>query len=225
VSGAADPGLSAGEKFLPMTGELYAYLVERGAPRDDLLRRLAAETESLGSISVMQTAPEQGALMTILVRAMGARRALEVGTFTGYGSISIARGLDSGGTLVTCEVEEEFAEIASRWFGEAGLDDVIDLRLGPAIETLRGLGDGEFDFAYIDADKPGYPDYYEECLRLLRPGGLIMVDNVLFSGRVLEPEGESAEAIAALNERIAGDDRVEAAMLGISDGVTLAIKR
>jgi caffeoyl-CoA O-methyltransferase len=176
----------------------------------------------------MQTAPDQAALITLLVKAIGARRAIEVGTFTGYGAIAIARGLPDDGELICCEVSEEYAEIARGNIESAGVSDRVEIRLGPALETLRALpADKDFDFAYIDADKPGYDDYYEECLARLRPGGMIMLDNVLLSGRVLDPpdDDESAQALAALNEKIAADERVDVAMLGIADGVTLALKR
>jgi caffeoyl-CoA O-methyltransferase len=165
--------------------------------------------------------------MTLLARAIGARRALELGTFTGYGSISIARGLPADGVLVTCELSEQWAKIARRYFEEAGLADRIDLRLGPGLETLREMpGDEPFDFAFIDADKPGYPAYYEECLRLLRPGGLLMVDNVFLGGEVIDSgaDRDSVQAMRELNERIAADQRVLCAMLGVSDGVTVALK-
>jgi caffeoyl-CoA O-methyltransferase len=215
-------------KFTALDEELHAYLVEHGAREDHVLRRLAAETERLGDIAVMQVAPDQGALITLLVRAIGARRAIELGTFTGYSAICIARGLPDDGVLVACELNEEWAEVARRWFAEAGVESRIDLRLGPALETLRSLpGDESFDFAFIDADKEGYPEYYEQCLARLPPGGLVMVDNTLAGGRVLDPgpDDASARSIAALNERIAADERVDVAMLGISDGVTLARKR
>jgi caffeoyl-CoA O-methyltransferase len=218
----------SGGKFTVLDEEVYAYLVEHGAHQDDVLRRLAAETNELGGIAVMQVAPDQGALITLLVRAISARRAIELGTFTGYSAICIARGLPEDGELVACELNEEWAEVARRYFAEAGVVERIDLRLGPAIETLRSLPDDEsFDFAFIDADKEGYTDYYEECLARLRPGGLMMIDNVLMSGNVLDPGPDDAAArtIAGLNERIAADERVEIAMLGISDGVTLALKR
>jgi caffeoyl-CoA O-methyltransferase len=218
----------SGGKFTVLDAALHAYLVERGARQDDVLRRLAAETGQLGGISVMQVAPDQGALITLLVRAIGARRAIELGTFTGYSAICIARALPDDGELLACELNETWAEIARRYFAEAGVAERVDLRLGPALETLRALPNAEsFDFAFIDADKEGYPDYYEECLARLRPGGMVMIDNVLMSGRALDPDPDDASArtIASLNERIAADERVEVAMLGIADGVTLALKR
>jgi predicted O-methyltransferase YrrM len=215
-------------KYNPLDERLYGYLLEHGVRQDGVLRRLAEETEAMGDISVMQIAPDQGAFMTLLVRAVGARRALELGTFTGYSAICIARGLAEDGVLVACELSEEYAEVARRYFDEAGVAGGIDLRLGPALDTLRSMpADESFDFAFIDADKGNYSEYYEECLTRLRPGGLIAIDNVLAAGRVLDPdpEDESATAIAALNERIASDERVDVAMLAIADGVTLALKR
>jgi caffeoyl-CoA O-methyltransferase len=211
-----------------MSPELHRYAVEHSDGRDELLRRLAEETEhEAGARSIMLTAPEQASLITLLVRAIDARQALELGTFTGYGSIAIARGLPADGRLVTCEVNEPWAEIARRYFSEAGVADRIDLRLGPALETLRDLPAGEpFDFAFIDADKVNYPAYYEECLRLLRPGGLLMLDNVFLGGEVIDPgvDREAVRVMRELNDRIAADGRVECAMLGVSDGITLALK-
>jgi caffeoyl-CoA O-methyltransferase len=216
------------DKFTALTPELYGYVVEHGARQDDVLRRLAAETEELGDIAIMQIAPEQGAFMTVLVRAMGARRALELGTFTGYSAICIARGLGEGGELVTCDLNGDWTRIARRYFAEAGVADRIDLRLGPALDTIRELpADEPFDFAFIDADKAEYPEYYEECLRLLRPGGLIMLDNVLRGGQVLDVASDDArtDATRVVNDRAIADTRVDVAMLGISDGITLALKR
>jgi caffeoyl-CoA O-methyltransferase len=216
------------DKFTALTPELHRYIVEHGTRRDDALRAVEEKTEAMGGIAVMQTAPDQAALITLLVKAIAARRAIEVGTFTGYGAIAIARGLPDDGELICCEVSEEYAEIARGNIESAGVSDRVEIRLGPALETLRALpADKDFDFAYIDADKPGYDDYYEECLARLRPGGMIMLDNVLLSGRVLDPpdDDESAQALAALNEKIAADERVDVAMLGIADGVTLALKR
>jgi caffeoyl-CoA O-methyltransferase len=216
------------EKFIALTPELYGYVVEHGARQDDVLRRLAAETEELGDIAIMQIAPEQGAFMTLLVRAMGARRALELGTFTGYSAICIARGLAEGGELVTCDLNGDWTQVARRYFEEAGVAERIDLRLGPALDTIRQLPvDDPFDFAFIDADKAEYPDYYEECLRLLRPGGLIMLDNVLRGGEVLNGASDDPRTLATreVNDRAIADERVEVAMLGVSDGITLALKR
>jgi caffeoyl-CoA O-methyltransferase len=217
------------EKFTAMTADLHAYAVAHSSGRDELLRRLAAETEeAAGGMAIMLTAPEQASLMTLLVRAVGARRALELGTFTGYGAIAIARGLPADGKLVTCDISEEWTSIARRYFEHAGLADRIELRLGSALDTLRGLPESEpFDFAFIDAEKTEYPDYYEECLRLLRSGGLVMLDNVFLGGEVIDPEAarDAVRVMRELNDRIAADQRVEAAMLGVSDGITLALKR
>jgi caffeoyl-CoA O-methyltransferase len=216
------------DKFVALTPELYAYVVQHGARRDEVLERLAAETEGLGDIAIMQIAPEQGAFMTLLVRAIGAQRALELGTFTGYSAICVARGLANGGKLLTCDLNGEWTQIARRYFDEAAVADRIDLRLGPALDTLRGLSTDEpFDFAFIDADKTEYPEYYEECLRLLRPGGLIMLDNVLRGGEVLDGANDDPRTLATreVNERAIADERVDVAMLGVSDGITLALKR
>ena len=214
------------DKFTSLTPELHRYIVEHGARRDDALRAVEEKTEAMGDIAVMQTAPDQAALITLLVKSIGARRAIEVGTFTGYGAIAIARGLPEDGELVCCELDPEYAETSRRNLERAGVADRVRIEVGPALDTLSSL-EGEFDFAYIDADKPGYDDYYEQCLRLLRSGGLIMLDNVLLSGRAVEPppDDESAQAIAALNEKLATDERIDIAMLGIADGVTLALKR
>jgi len=216
------------DKFIALTPELYSYVVDHGARQDDVLRRLATETEELGDIAIMQVAAEQGAFMTLLVRAIGARRALELGTFTGYSAICIARGLADGGTLVTCDLNGDWTEIARRYFDEAGVAERIDLRMGPALDTIRELSaDEPFDFAFIDADKTEYPDYYEECLRLLRPGGLIMLDNVLRDGQVLDTGNDDPRTLATreVNDRAIADERVDVAMLGVADGITLALKR
>jgi caffeoyl-CoA O-methyltransferase len=215
------------DKFTEMTAELHRYAVEH-SDVDELLRRLAEETErEAGGMAIMQTAPEQAALMTVLVRATRARRALELGTFTGYGAVSIARGLPKDGLLITCDVSDEWTSIARRYWEEAGLAERIELRLGPALETLAGLSaDDPFDFAFVDADKESYPAYYEECLRLLRPGGLVMLDNVFRGGAVLDDGGadDRVQVTRELNDRIAADGRVIAAMVGIADGVTFAVK-
>ncbi|HEX2435787.1 MAG TPA: class I SAM-dependent methyltransferase [Solirubrobacterales bacterium] len=215
-------------KYTALTDELHAYLVEHGSRQDDVLRRLQAETEALGDVSVMQIAPDQGALMALLTRAIGARDALELGTFTGYSAICIVRGLAEGGRLLTCDVSEEWTGIARRYFREAGVEDRIELRIGPALETLLALpADERFDFAFVDADKEEYLDYYEEVLSRLRGGGLMMIDNVLRGGSVLDADDASPANVAVreLNERVATDERVDVAMLGVADGLTLALKR
>jgi predicted O-methyltransferase YrrM len=215
-------------KYTALDDELHRYLVEHGARQDDVLRRLADETAALGDVAVMQIAPDQGALITLLVRAIGARRALELGTFTGYSAICIARGLPDDGRLLACELSEEWAEVARRYFAEAGVADRVELRLGPALDTLRSLGDDEsFDFAFIDADKQTYRAYYEAVLKLLRPGGLMLIDNVLRGGAVLDPadDSDANEVVKELNDRVAADDRVDVAMIGVADGITLALKR
>jgi caffeoyl-CoA O-methyltransferase len=219
-------------KFTALTDELHEYLVDHGARQDAVLRRVQAETEAMGDIAVMQIAPDQGAFMTLLARLIGAREAIELGTFTGYSAICLARGLADGGRLVCCELSEDYAETAARNFEAAGVAQRIEIRIGPALDTLRALPDRElFDVAFIDADKTGYPAYYEECLKRLRTGGVILVDNVLSAGRVLDPGGvdpdsaESVKAIMELNDRIRDDERVDVAMVGIADGLTLARKR
>ncbi len=212
-----------------MTPELHRYAVQHSSGIDKLLERLADETEQVaGEMAIMQTAPEQAVLMTVLVEAIGARQALEVGTFTGYGAISIARGLPADGRLVSLDVNEEWTEVATRYLAEAGLAERVEIRLGPALESLRAIEAAEsFDFAFVDADKSEYPDYYEECLRLLRSGGVLMLDNVFRGGQVADPAAEEDPGLIAIrdvNRRIAADDRVRAAMIGIADGVTVALK-
>lgn len=229
------------DKFTALTPELHAYLVAHSGPPDELLERLAAETEAETDRAVMQIAPEQGALLGLLCRAIGSRRALELGAFTGYSAICIARALPADGILVTCDTSDEWTRIARRYWAEAGLAERIDLRLGPALDTLADLRGGEaFDFAFIDADKRTYPEYWQAVVELLRPGGIAVVDNVLYGGEVaaridgddpMRPHvseserGRSLEAIVRTNEMIAGDDRVESVMLGVADGITIALRR
>lgn len=219
-------------KFTPIDDDLHAYMVDHGARQDEVLRRVQAETEAMGDIAVMQIAPDQGAFMTLLARAIGAREALELGTFTGYSAICVARGLAEGGRLICCELSEEYAATAGRNFEAAGVSDRVEIRIGPALETVRALPEREeFDLAFIDANKTGYPDYYEETLARMRPGGLVLLDNVLSAGRVLSADGLESEAgasvaaIRAVNERIRDDERVDVAMVGIADGLTIARKR
>jgi caffeoyl-CoA O-methyltransferase len=215
-------------KFTPLNDELHDYMVAHGARQDDVLARVQAETAAMGDISVMQIAPDQGAFMTLLCRAIGASEAIELGTFTGYSAICIARGLAPGGRLVACELSEEYAQIAARNLEAAGVADRVEIRIGPALDTVRALPERElFDFAFIDADKTGYPDYYKEVLPRTRLGGLIVVDNVLQGGDVVreDADGESVQAIRRLNEAIAADERVDTAMVAIADGLMIARKR
>jgi predicted O-methyltransferase YrrM len=215
------------ERFISLSPELHDYLVEHSSFRDGIAQEVEQAARDMGELEEMQIGGDQAALITLLVRAAGARRALEIGTFLGYGAISIARGLPEDGKLICCELKEEYAERAHQHLTHAGLAEKVEIRVGPALESLRELDDGSFDFAFIDADKVGYPDYYEECLRVLRPNGVIMLDNTLREGTVVDPpEGDEGTAVVAkLNDRIADDDRVDVAMLGIADGVTLVRKR
>lgn len=218
-------------KFTPLTDELHDYMVAHGARQDDVLRRVQEETAAMGEISVMQIAPDQGAFLTLLARIVGASEALELGTFTGYSAICIARGLAPGGRLIACELSEEYAETASRNLEAAGVGDRVEIRIGPAIETLRAMPERElFDLAFIDADKQGYPGYYEQILARLNPGGLILLDNVLAGGYVVSghpDEGATPqiEAIRRINDLVATDERVDVAMVGIADGLTIVRKR
>ncbi|MDI6100126.1 class I SAM-dependent methyltransferase [Actinoplanes sp. NEAU-A12] len=203
------------------------YLLTHCTPADEVLRDLAQETWSkLPGSAGMQISHDEGALLTMLVRLTGAEFAVEVGTFTGYSSICIARGLRPGGRLLACDVSEEWTQVACGYWERAGLTDRIDLRIAPAIETLRALDPAPvIDFAFVDADKTGYPAYYAELVPRLRPGGLLVLDNVLRGGRALDPVDESDRAIAGLNDHIVTDERVDVVMLPVRDGVTLVRKR
>ena len=209
---------------MPRDPELTAYLT-RFAGQDEVLARVEAETRRLPNAGMLSR-PDQAALLTILARMLDAKTAVEVGTFTGYGAICIARGLAPGGRLTCFEVSEEFAAIARRNLDAAGLMDRVSITLGPAAEHLAELPEEpHIDLAYVDADKTAYPAYYDALVPRLRPGGVLVLDNTLLGQRVLAPEDERAQTMAALNERIAADDRVESVLLGLSDGVTLARKR
>jgi caffeoyl-CoA O-methyltransferase len=214
------------DSLLPV--DIATYIAERTAPPDEVLTRLQARTAELGRAAGMQVGADQGALLTLLTRLVGARRAVEVGTFTGFSSICIARGLAPGGHLLCCDVSEEFTAIARDAWTQAELDDVIELRIAPAIETLRALPpDATIDLVFIDADKGGYGAYFDELLPRVRPGGLLLVDNTLWSGRVIDPSADDADTVAikAFNDAIAADDRVESYLLPIGDGLTLIRKR
>ncbi len=215
-------------KTLVVTPELHDYLVTFGTPPDDIQRALIEETRALGGIAMMQVAPEQGTFMTILTKVLGVNFAVEVGTFTGYSALCVARGLAPGGRLLCCDVSEEWTAIARRYWDLAGVADRIDLRIAPALDTLRSLPDDTVvDLAFLDADKPHYIDYYEELLPRLRPGGLLLADNVLWSGKVVEPDDDdpNLKGIRAFNEHVAADDRIDRVILPISDGLTIARKR
>jgi caffeoyl-CoA O-methyltransferase len=215
-------------KFTALTSELYAYLVAHNPPQDDVLRDLAAETAALGPVSMMQVAVEQGAFLTFLTRILGVRFAVEIGTFTGYSAISIARGLAPGGRLLCCDVNEEWTAIARRYWTRAGLADRITLELGPAVGTLEKLPPStEVDLAFIDADKTSYRSYYDALLPRLSRNGVIVFDNVLWGGSVVDAtaQDESTAAIRALNDAVASDPRAEAVMLPVADGITLVRRR
>jgi caffeoyl-CoA O-methyltransferase len=208
--------------------EIAAYIDTHSAPLDDILRDLTTETAELGGISTMQSAREVGGLLTFLARLVGAQQAIEVGTFTGYSAICIARGLASDGRLVCCDVSEEWTAIARKYWERAGLDDRIELRLGPAADTLAALPERPtYDLAYIDADKGGYRSYVELLYPRLRQGGIVAVDNVLWSGRVTDPsiDDDDTLAIRAFNDAVAADARWDCEMVGIGDGLTLLRKR
>ena len=216
------------DKFMALTPEVYRYLTAHRSEHDPILAALAEETEKLGPISMMQIAPEQGAFMTLLTRITGARSAVEVGTFTGYSALCVARGLPDDGRLLACDVSEEWTSIGRRYWERAGAAHKIDLRIGPALETLRGLpAEPQFEIGFIDADKVNYGNYYEEILKRLRPNGVILFDNVLWSGRVADSSAtdEDTTSLRAINDRLAGDSRVETVMLPIADGLTLVRKR
>lgn len=215
-------------KFTSLTPELYAYLVAHTSAPDPILRELTEATAALGPASMMQIATEQAAFLTMLARLIGARRAVEVGTFTGTSAIAIARGLTDDGHLTTCELDPERASMAEGWFARAGLAERITVKRGPALDTLRALpATPAIDLAFVDADKQGYRAYYDELLPRLRPNGLLVFDNVLWGGRVATPtdQGESTRALRALNDQLVRDDRVEIVMLPVADGLTLARKR
>jgi predicted O-methyltransferase YrrM len=206
------------------------YVLKNGVREPDLLARLRKETESHPKVN-FQVPPEEGQFMRVLIAMTGAKRAIEVGVFTGYSSTAIALALPPDGALVACDISDEYTSVARRYWAEANVAHKIDLRIAPAADTLAGLiaaGEGgRFDFAFIDADKTGYPRYYEQCLTLIRAGGVIVLDNMLFSGRAMRPAPDDRDslALAELNRFIHRDDRVDAILLPFGDGLTLAVKR
>jgi len=210
-----------------LTPELFDYVLAHTPDLDDVQRALIADTKALGDHAGLQISPDEGAFLTWITRLSGARTAVELGTFTGLSALSIARGLGAGGRLTCCDVSEEWTSIARRHWAAAGVSDRIELRIGPALETLRSMpAEPTFDLAFIDADKPNYPAYWEEVVARLNPGGLVLVDNVLYHGRVVEDDNaEAVTAIRELNDRIHADERFDSVMLTISDGLTLARRR
>jgi caffeoyl-CoA O-methyltransferase len=215
------------EDFIRLTPELHRYTIEHSSFRDGVVADVERAAGEMGELAEMQIAGDQAAFMTILVRAINAHDALEVGTFLGYGALAIARGLPDDGRLICCELDEGYAERAGDHLSQAGLDDRVEIRVGPALDSIRAMERTEqFDFAFIDADKTEYIDYFEETLARLRPNGLILIDNALREGTVLEPgDSESAKVTAELNDRLATDDRVDVALLGFADGISMVRKR
>jgi len=213
----------------PLTDELYDYVLRTGLREPDVLRRLREATATLPD-GEWQTAPEQGPVLDILLRLLNARRVLEIGTFTGYGTLWMALALPLNGKIITCDISQAFAAVGQPFWEEAGVAERIDLRIGPAAQTLDALlrdGAGSFDFAFIDADKVNCLRYYEQCLDLVRPGGIVAVDNTLWDGRPADPSNTEASTlgIRALNSRIHTDERVDLCFLPFADGLTLARKR
>ncbi len=217
-------------RTIVLSDALYEYMLSVSLREPEVLNRLREETAKMPQHK-MQISPEQGQFMALLVELTGARRCLEIGTFTGYSALSVALALPEDGRLVACDISEEFTSLAKAYWQEAGVAGKIDLRLGPALETLDALiADGEsgaFDFAFIDADKVNYLGYFQHALDLIRPGGLILVDNVLWSGAVVDParDDEDTEAIRDFNRSLADDPRISLSLVPIGDGLTLARKR
>jgi predicted O-methyltransferase YrrM len=216
-------------KTLGLDSQLYKYLQTFSLREAEILTQLRQETAQ-NSMAMMQIAPEQGQFMALLVKLMGAKKTLEIGVFTGYSSLVVALALPRDGKIVACDVSEEYTAMARRYWQEAGVADKIELHIAPAIETLdRLIATGEeetFDFAFIDADKSSYHDYYERSLQLVRQGGLILIDNVLWSGKVADEQVQDnrTQAIRAFNEKLHRDERVFISLIPIADGLTLALK-
>jgi len=216
-------------RTLGLPDRIHQYVLRWGLDEPAVLARLRAETAARPHAS-MQISPEQGALLALLVELVDARRCVEIGTFTGYSSIAVALAMPPDGHIVCCDVSDEYTSVARRYWAEAGVAHKVDLRLGPALETLDALladgAAGTFDLAFIDADKTGYADYWERCVELVRPGGVIALDNVLWGGQVADPGDDhaSTRAIREVNERVAADPRVRHVLLAIADGMTIARK-
>lgn len=212
-------------KSFLLTAEVHDYLLTNSTQPDQVQRDLIEKTAALGGISGMQIAPEQGLFLTQLCRAMGVRRAIEVGTFTGYSSLSIAKGLPPDGTLLCCDVSDEWTRLAREAWTAAGLTDRVTLQLGPALDTLQALPrEPTFDLAFIDADKPSYAAYFNELVPRVRPDGVILVDNTLWSGRVVDPDDheDNTDVVRDFNAMVAADPRTETVLLPIGDGLTMS---
>ena len=218
------------DRRLLVTDDIHRYLVEHSVREPDVLARLRAATASL-PLAQMQIGPEQGQLLALLAKLVGAKRCIEVGVFTGYSSLAVALALPEDGRILACDVSEGWTAMARRFWREAGVEHKIELKLQPAVRTLEerlAAGEaGRYDFAFVDADKPAYDSYYELLLKLLRPGGLMALDNTLWSGAVLNPEEREPNTVAlrALNDKLHRDERIDLSLLPVGDGVTLARKR
>jgi caffeoyl-CoA O-methyltransferase len=215
------------KKTIGLSDELHAYVVAHSAAPDPLVAELIEETQTkLPDVAQLQIAPEQAPFMTLMTQMIGVHKAVEIGTFTGLSALAIARGLAPGGTLVCCDISEDYTNIAQRYWARAGLADRIDLRIGPALETLRAMPtDPHVDLAFIDADKTGYPDYWAEIVPRIRAGGVILIDNVLRGGRIVLPPANADDAtMAEFNDIVTADKRVTSMIVPIADGVTLARK-
>ncbi len=215
---------------LGLPDQLHDYILDNSLKELPILAELRQETEHHKQAR-MQISPDQGQLIALLIRLMSARRVLEIGVFTGYSSLTIALALPADGVLVACDISEEYTAIAKRYWRQAGVQSKIDLRIAPALETLDSLlesGQAEtFDFAFVDADKANYANYYDRALKLLRPGGLMAIDNVLWSGRIADPQSTDkiVQTMRIFNEKVAQDDRVQVSLLPLGDGITLALKK
>jgi caffeoyl-CoA O-methyltransferase len=217
-------------KSIGLPDDVYDYVLAHGVREPEILARLREETAS-HPMAQMQIEPLQGAIFRLLVELLDARSYVEVGTFTGYSSLAVALAMPADGRLVCCDVSEEYTSVARRYWAEAGVADRVDLRIGPGIDGLDGLlaegRENTFDLAFIDADKKSYPDYYERCVRLARPGGVIVLDNVLWGGEIADPAKQDRDTLAlrAVNEIVRDDERVTEVLLPVADGMTLARKR
>ena len=215
---------------IQLNEKVHDYLLGHSLRESTVCQQLREQTNAMPA-ATMQVSPEQGQFMAFLVELTGARKAVEVGTFTGYSALCVAQALPEDGTLVCCDVSEVWTGVGKKYWEQAGVSDRVDLRIGPAVDTLKAIRDageeGTFDFGFIDADKTSYQSYYEHMLSLLRPGGLLLIDNVLWGGSVADPDktDEDTEAIRALNAFLHQDDRVSLSMLPVGDGLTLALKR